>query len=58
MTNGLSELADGESAKKWYKRVLDTSKTKKKCMGCDRAIHADEQGPVQVYVCSRMSRRS
>ncbi|GMK53777.1 hypothetical protein CspeluHIS016_0103630 [Cutaneotrichosporon spelunceum] len=50
------ELADSESAKKWYQRVLDTSKSKKKCMGCDRAIHENEQGSVQVYLQARLQK--
>ncbi|BEJ06595.1 hypothetical protein CcaverHIS641_0311170 [Cutaneotrichosporon cavernicola] len=50
------ELADSESAKKWYQRVLDTSRSKKKCMGCDRAIHEGEQGSIQVYLQARLQK--
>lgn len=45
-----SELADKESSKKFYKKVLDMGKTKKKCLGCDRAIHDNERGAFEVYV--------
>lgn len=46
-----SELADKESSKKFYKKVLDMGKAKRKCLGCDRAIHDNERGAFEVYVC-------
>jgi len=35
---------------KFYRKVLDMGKTKKKCIGCDRAIHPNEKHSFEAYV--------
>ncbi|EJT49074.1 hypothetical protein A1Q1_01723 [Trichosporon asahii var. asahii CBS 2479] len=37
---------------KFYKKILDLGKTKKKCLGCDRAIHDNEKPHFEAYRCS------
>lgn len=48
-----SEIADTETSVKFYKKILDLGKTKKKCLGCDRAIHENEKPHFEAYVRSR-----
>ncbi|EKC98002.1 hypothetical protein A1Q2_07799 [Trichosporon asahii var. asahii CBS 8904] len=47
-----SEIADTETSVKFYKKILDLGKTKKKCLGCDRAIHENEKPHFEAYRCS------
>lgn len=49
-----SEIADTETSVKFYKKILDLGKTKKKCLGCDRAIHDNEKPHFEAYVSRQL----
>lgn len=42
-----------ESMLQFYRKIQEVGQSKKKCVGCDRAIHANEKSAFDVYVsCS------
>jgi hypothetical protein len=46
----LSEINDKGNTMKFYRKVLDMGRSKKRCIGCDRAIHANEKSHFEAYV--------
>lgn len=52
------EINDKENSMKFYNRVLDMGRMKKKCIGCDRAIHANEKNSFEAYITTRIERVS
>lgn len=48
-----SEMNNKESMLQFYRKIQEVGQSKKKCVGCDRAIHANEKSAFDVYVsCS------
>jgi hypothetical protein len=47
-----SEINNAESSLKFYHKVLEMARVKKKCAGCNRPFQENEMDPLQAYVSS------